>query len=207
MSSSPVESGQAETPRRRLNPALKQGLEIGPVLVFFGVVLSYGIMPATAVLMVLFTISVAIVYAVERRVQPLLLFGLGAVLVFGGLTLILRDDFFIKVRATVYFGVLAVFLAAGLAFGRYMLRYVFEVAFRLDDAGWRILTIRTIAFFVLLAVANAVMFTQFSTEVWSAYKVFGQYPLMVLFFVAQAPLVMKHQLPEEPDATAGQPRM
>jgi intracellular septation protein len=196
MSSSPAEA----PPRARLNPLVKQALEFGPVLVFFGVVLTYGIMPATAVLMVLFTITLGIVYAVERRVQPILIFAWAAVIVFGGLTLILQDEFFIKVRGTIYFGVLAAFLAIGLAMGRYFLRYVFEMAFKLDEAGWRILTLRTIGFFIFLAAANVVMFTQFSTETWSAYKVFGQYPLTVLFFIAQVPLITKHQLPDEAEA-------
>ncbi len=157
-------------------PALRHGLELGPVLAFFATYVLTDLMTATAVIMALITLAVAVSYAIERRVAPVLLFAWGVAIVFGGLTLLLQDPFFIKIRATVYFTALAGLLALGLAFRKLLLRYVFEMAFRLDEAGWRVLTLRTIGFFLFLAALNVVVFSNFSEETWVAYKAFGQYP-------------------------------
>ncbi len=183
--------------RRRMHPALRQTLEFGPVVVFFAVMLLTDVFIATGVLMGLMTLSAVVAYSIERRVSGLILFGLLAVWVFGTLTLVLRDETFIKIRPSIYFGTLAALLLFGLAIGRLFLRSVFEYAFKVDDGGWRALTWRIAGFFVFLAFANHMVWTNFSTEFWAGYKLIGVPLLTIAFMMAQTPLLMRHALPEE----------
>ena len=186
-------------PRRRMSALLRQGLEFGPVVVFFITLLLTNPFTATAVLMVLMSISAAIAYSIEGRVSALILFGLVTVLAFGGLTLILQDEAFIKIRPSIYFTTLASVLLIGLWFGRIFMKAVFEYAFKIDDAGWRKLTLRMGLFLLVLAVANYFVASTFSIETWGAYKLFAVPVLMMAFMMAQTPLLMKHGLPDEPE--------
>lgn len=193
----------AETPvpspeqRHRMKAPLRHVLEFGPVLIFFGTMLATDIFIATGVLMVLMTISAIVAYAIEGRVSGLILFGLVTVLAFGTLTLILRDEGFIKIRPSIYFSTLALLLLGGLAVGRLFLKSVFEYAFRIDVAGWRKLTLRIAGFFIVLAGLNYYVAHSFSLETWASYKVFAVPVLMIAFMMAQTPLLMRHELPKD----------
>lgn len=187
-------------PPRRMKPALRHTLEFGPVLVFFGVMQLTDIFTATGVLMVLMTLSALTAYIIERRVSGLILFGLVTVLAFGTLTLVLHDEGFIKIRPSIYFATLAAVLAVGMFIGRIFLKSLFEYAFQIDDDGWRKLSWRMAGFFFVLAVANYVVASNFSLDSWATYKVFGVPVLTVIFMMAQTPLLLKHQLPEDQTA-------
>ena len=182
---------------RRMKPLLRHALEFGPVLIFFGVMQLTDVFVATGVLMVLMTLSALTAYLIERRVSGLILFGLVTVLAFGTLTLVLHDEGFIKIRPSIYFATLASVLAFGLVIGRVFLKSLFEYAFQIDDLGWGKLTWRMAGFFYVLAIANYLVASTFSLYTWATYKVFGVPVLTVLFMMAQTPLLLKHQLPEE----------
>jgi intracellular septation protein len=180
-----------------MKPLLRHALEFGPVLIFFAVMQLTDVFVATAVLMVLMTLSALTAYAIERRVSGLILFGLVTVLAFGTLTLVLHDEGFIKIRPSIYFATLAAVIAFGLFIGRVFLKSLFEYAFQIDDDGWRRLSWRMAGFFVFLSGANYVVAQNFSLDTWATYKVFGVPLLTVLYMVAQTPLLLKHQLPED----------
>jgi intracellular septation protein len=74
---------------------------------------------------------------------------------------------------------------------------VFDSAFRLDDEGWRKLTLRWAIFFLALAVLNEIVWRAFSTDFWVSFKAFGFIPLTILFTLTQLPLIQRHSLPEE----------
>ena len=187
----------APAPHRRMKPVLRHTLEFGPVLVFFATMLASDIFIATGVLMALMTLSAIIAYAIEGRVSGLILFGLVTVLAFGTLTLVLRDEAFIKIRPSIYFSTLAILLLGGLAVGRLFLKSLFEYAFRIDLGGWRKLTLRMAGFFLVLAGLNLYVASSFSLETWASYKVFAVPVLMVIFMMAQTPLLMRHELPKD----------
>jgi intracellular septation protein len=199
MSETPASPAQ----RRRMKPLLRHGLEFGPVIIFFIVLQLTDVFLATGVLMGLMTAAAAIAWAIEGRVSGLILFGLVTVLAFGTLTLVLHDDEFIKIRPSIYFTTLAGVLLVGLAIGRLFLQSLFEYAFKIDDSGWRKLTWRMAGFFLVLAIANYAVSQNFSLETWASYKVFAVPVLMVVFMMAQTPLLMKHALPE--DAPGAEP--
>jgi intracellular septation protein len=172
-------------------------LELGPLLVFFIANWRAGIFWATGLFMVATAIALVISYSRYRKVPVMPLVSGVFVLGFGALTLFLQDDLFIKIKPTIVNLIFAAALATGLVFGRMFLKIVFGHVFRLDDEGWRILTIRWIGFFILLAILNELMWRNFSTDMWVNFKVFGIMPLTIVFSLAQLPLIQRHSLDEE----------
>ncbi len=182
---------------RAMNQWLKFGLEMGPLLVFFVANAKWGILTGTAVFVIVTAIALTTSYVLVRKVPFLPLVSGIFVLTFGGLTIFLEDDLFIKLKPTIVNVLFSGALIVGLLTGRNLLRVVFEAAFKLTEEGWRVLAWRWAFFFLLLAVINEVVWRNFPTDTWVSFKVFGIMPLTVLFSLAQLPLLMRHQAVEE----------
>lgn len=180
-----------------MNQWLKFGLEMGPLLVFFGANAKWGILTGTSVFVVATAVALVTSYVLVRKVPILPLVSGVFVLTFGGLTIWLEDDLFIKLKPTVVNGLFGVALIGGLLTGRNFLRLAFEAAFKLTEEGWRLLAWRWAFFFLLLAVINEVVWRTQTTDTWVSFKVFGLMPLTVLFSLSQLPLLMRHQQAEE----------
>jgi intracellular septation protein len=169
-------------------------LDLGPLIVFFGAFRFFGIFAATACFMAAVLLALGIGYARDRRISPMPLITAVLVLVFGALTLYLRNDVFIKMKPTALYTLFSLLLAGGLACNQLLIRHVFSQAFELTNAGWRALTWRWAAFFLALAVLNEVVWRNFPTSVWVSFKVWAIIPLIFLFAVAQTPLIFRHQI-------------
>jgi len=177
-----------------MNPQLRKlALDLGPLLIFFAAFKYLGIFMATAAFMVAVIVALGIGYAFEKKLSPMPIFTAVLVVIFGGLTLYLQNDLFIKMKPSVLYAFFGALLLGGLRFNRLFIKYVFGQAFELDDAGWRKLTIRWGIFFLALAALNELVWRLTSTETWVAFKVWGIIPLLFVFALAQTPLVMKHQ--------------
>jgi intracellular septation protein len=200
----PHETGP-EAPRR---PLLRLLIEVGPLVLFFLVNSRWksiapgseleSIYPATAVFMVAILISLGASWLTERRVPTMPLVTAFFVLVFGGLTLALQDELFIKLKPTIVNSLFAVILFAGLFAGRSLLKPLLDTAIDLTEEGWRVLTLRWAFFFVFLAVLNEVVWRGFSTDFWVSFKVFGVMPITLVFLITQAPLIQRHTRVAEP---------
>jgi intracellular septation protein len=173
-------------------------LDLGPLLVFFGSFQLLGIFVATALFMVAVLASLAAGYAIERRLLPMPLVTSVLVIVFGGLTIYLKNETFIKVKPTVLYTSFALVLIGGLAFNRLFIKFVLAEAFELTERGWRNLTWRWAIFFLFLAGLNEIVWRHYSTATWVWFKVAGVLPLTLLFAFAQVPFVMRHQVSNEP---------
>ncbi len=175
-------------------------LDLGPLIVFFAGFKYLGIFGATAAFMAAVLISLYAGLVLEKRLSPMPLFTALLVLIFGGLTLYLKNDIFIKMKPTVLYAFFGATLIGGLSFKRLFIKYVFAQAFELDETGWRQLTWRWGIFFLVLAVLNELVWRNASTAAWVSFKVWGIIPLIFLFALAQTPFVMKHHV--EPEKTA-----
>lgn len=181
-----------------MNPQIRRlALDLGPLLIFFASFKFFGIFGATAAFMAAVLAALAIGYALERRISPMPLFTAVLVVIFGGLTLYLKNDIFIKMKPTVLYGFFGAVLLGGLASGRLFIKYVFAQAFELNEAGWKKLTVRWGLFFLALAALNEAVWRSTTTDIWVSFKVWGIIPLIFLFALAQTRLVIKHQAPEK----------
>ena len=114
------------------------------------------------------------------------------VITFGGLTLYLQDETFIKVKPTIVNVLFAAILYGGLLFGKPLLQHLFGDEFRLTDEGWRKLTFRWASFFVLLAILNEIVWRNMSNDAWVAFKAFGILPLTLVFAISQIGLLKRY---------------
>jgi intracellular septation protein len=185
-----------------LPPALKFTLELGPLALFFLCYSKFGIFAATGVMMAGVLVTLGVSYWKLRRIPIMPLVTAALVLIFGGLTLYFKDSTFIKVKVTIINALFALALFFGLAFKKPMLQIMFDGALKLTDEGWRLLTWRWAWFFVALAVVNEIVWRTQPESYWALYKSFGALPLTVIFALAQAPLIMKHEAKDAPEPDA-----
>lgn len=205
-------SQKTERQRKEIQPLLKLVLELGPLLVFFFAnargemlqekfpfLLAVGepIFLATALFMGATIIALTVSWALTRTLPIMPLVSGIVVMVFGALTLWLHNDTFIKMKPTIVNTLFGFILLGGLVFGKALLGYVFDSAFKLDAEGWRKLTLRWGIFFLFLAIVNEVVWRGFSTDAWVSFKVWGVMPITIIFTLLQMPLIQKHTLAPE----------
>jgi intracellular septation protein len=183
-------------------PLVKLALELGPLIVFFIVNARADIFVGTAWFMGAMVLSLLLSWLLLRKVAVMPLVTGVVVLVFGGLTLFLQDATFIKIKPTVVNALFAVLLLGGLVFRQSLLRFVFGDVYKLKPEGWTILTLRWGLFFIFLAVLNEVVWRNFSTDFWVAFKVWATMPLTLVFAMLQLPVLTKYAPEPEPAAGA-----
>jgi len=203
-----------------MRPLLKLVIEAGPLVVFFLIngrkgfpefrhlwlaegaepLVGQALFEATGAFMIATIIALTIGWTVERKIPVMPLVSGIFVLVFGGLTLVLADELFIKLKPTLVNMLFAVILFGGLLTGRSLLKPLLGAAVQLTERGWRVLTLRWAIFFVVLAILNEIVWRNFSTDFWVSFKLFGIMPLTFLFATSQTPLFLREQIEEEPEA-------
>ncbi|WP_237152975.1 septation protein A [Oryzibacter oryziterrae] len=188
------EKGPGETTTPPENPVVKLILELGPLAVFFFANAKFGIYVATGAFMAAVAAALIASWVLTRRLAIMPLVTGVVVAVFGTLTIVLHDDTFIKLKPTIVNGLFGVILLGGLAFGKALLGYVFDSAFKLDETGWRKLTFRWGLFFLFLAVLNEVIWRTQTTDFWVAFKAWGMMPITLVFTVFQLPLITRHAI-------------
>lgn len=177
----------------QVNPFLKLGLELGPLIVFFIVNQRSDLFSATAIFMVAVMISLGLSRHFMKHWPVMPLVSAVVVLIFGGLTLWLHDETFIKIKPTIVNVLFGATLLIGLAFGKSLLAFALDMVIELTDLGWKKLTFRWGVFFFFLAALNEIIWRTQTTEFWVSFKVFGTMPITILFAVAQTPLILKHE--------------
>lgn len=189
------------TPLRKIHPALKFALELGPLVVFFIANGRAGIYVATGAFMVATFAALLVMWLIARKIAVMPLVSAVVVLVFGTLTLWLQDDHFIKMKPTIVNALFGGLLLGGLLFRKPLLPYVLGDVFELTPEGWHKLTIRWGVFFLVMAVLNEVVWRSVSTDTWVAFKTFGYLPLTLVFAMAQVPLMTAHAAQPAEDAS------
>lgn len=181
-------------PKRELTSNQRLILDLLPLGAFFIAYRTGGLMWATSILIGATLISLTIIYVLERRIAMAPLISGIVVAVFGGLTIALNDELFIKMKPTLINTLFALILLIGAyGFKRGLLKYILQVAFTLSEEGWRILSIRWGYFFLFLAVLNEIIWRNSTTDFWVSFKVFGMFTLTVMFAISQFRLVKQYE--------------
>lgn len=200
---------------KQINPMLKMGLEMGPIVLFFVGYLrlrdqsfmiggtSYdGFILVTAAFVPLIALSTFILWRLTGHLSKMQLATLVLVTVFGGLSVWLNDDRFFKMKPTMIYLLFGGVLALGLLRGQSYLKFVMEEVLPLQDEGWMLLTKRLTGFFLGLAVLNEVIWRTQSTDIWVYFKTFGLTAAVFLFFMTQAGLLTRYAIEQEGDDAA-----
>lgn len=171
--------------------------DLFPIILFFAAFKAFDIFVATGVVIVATAAQIAWVWHRHRKVDTMLWVSLALVVVFGGATLLLRDETFIKWKPTVLYWLFAVVLfASAHLFGRNLIRAMLEAQVTLPTPLWARLNLAWVLFFAAMGVLNLWVAFNFSTDTWVTFKLFGGMGLMVVFIVGQG-VVLSRYLPEE----------
>jgi intracellular septation protein len=185
--------GRALADPARLPQPMKFLFDIFPVLLFFVAFKLQGIYVATAVAIAATIAQIGWVWLRHRKVDGMLWVSLGVIVVFGGATLLLRDETFIKWKPTVLYWLFGTALAiASIGFKKNLIRAVMEKQMNLPEPAWNRLLVSWIAFFAVMGVLNLFVAYHFSTDTWVNFKLFGGMGLMLAFVVLQALMLGKH---------------
>lgn len=196
----------------KINPLLKTGLELGPIVAFFVAYLKLrdetfliggteyeGFILVTAGFIPLMLLSTGILWRLTGHISKMQIATLVLVVIFGGLSVWLNDDRFFKMKPTMIYVLFGGVLGIGLLRGQSYLRYVMEEMVPMTHEGWMILTRRLTAFFLGLAVLNEVIWRTQSTDTWVYFKTFGLTAAVFAFFMTQGSLLQKYATDEEHD--------
>ena len=201
---------------RTVSPWVKTTLELGPVLGFF---LAYvwlkdetytvggteygGFIAVTAVFIPVILLCMAVLWKLTGKLSPMQVLTAVLVVVFGGLTVWLNDERFLKVKPTIVNLLLGGILFAGLLRGKSLLSIVLSEAMPMDPEGWLILTRRMAWFFVASAAANELVWRTQTTEFWVTFETFFLPGSMFVFFISQAGLIQRHTIEDRRDSPDG----
>ncbi|HKL56108.1 MAG: inner membrane-spanning protein YciB [Roseovarius sp.] len=186
---------------RKINPMLKTGLELGPILAFFAAYLMLkdriftiagteydGFIVVTAGFIPVFLVAMGLLWRLTGHLSKMQVVTAVLIVVFGGLSVWFNDPRFFKMKPTIIYLMFAGVLGAGLLRGRSWLQYVMEGVMPLSHEGWMILTRRLALFFFGLAILNELVWRTMSEESWVYFKTFGLTAAIFLFFMAQGRL-------------------
>ena len=167
--------------------------DLFPVILFFVAFKLADIYVATGVAIGASVLQVAWLKLRGKRVDPMLWASLAIIGVFGGATLLLQDETFIKWKPTVLYWLFgAVLAASALVFRRNLIRSMLSEQMQLPDAVWSRLNLSWAGFFAFMGAANLYVAYNYSTDLWVNFKLFGGIGLMLLFVVAQSVFLAKY---------------
>lgn len=180
---------------KQISPVVKQVLELGPTLVFFGVYMwikddsfvfagtSYsGFIVAALIFVPILLVAMGVLWALTGTLSRMQVFTAFMVIFFGGLTAWFNDERFFKMKTSIVYGCFAAILGVGLLRGQSYLQWVMDAALPMRQQGWMILTRRLVGMFAALAVANEVIWRTQSTELWVKLETFA-FPIALFAFL------------------------
>ncbi len=192
-------TGTTEPDQPEVDPKqlLKLLIEAGPVVVFFIANAYAKIFWATGAFMIATVMALVASRTLFGRIPIMPMVSGACILFFGGLTLVLQEEFFIKIKPTIVNLMFATILFGGLLMGHSLIKYLLGEVYKLQDRGWQLLTFRWACFFVFLAVLNEFIWRTFSTDFWISFKLWGVMPITMVFAISQISLMQRYELSRE----------
>lgn len=175
---------------------MKLLFELLPVLLFFAAYKIHGIYVATAVMVITSLLQALYLWRRQRSIPTMHWVTLGLVVFFGGLTLLLQDPTFVKIKPTIVNWLFAAaFVIAPFIGGKSLPQRLMQANVEMPPEKWRSLNIAWILFFLLLGGLNVAVAFNFSEDAWVNFKLYGLMGLTLLFALAQGFYIARHMLP------------
>jgi len=197
---------------REINPWLKNGLELGPPILFFIAYLRLqdrtvtiggtdydGFILATALFVPILLASTAILWKLTGKISRIQVFTAILVVFFGALTVWFNDDRFFKMKTTIVYAFFATMLGIGLFRGQSYLKFLIGDRLPMADEGWMIMTKRLALAFVAMGITNEVVWRTQSDQFWVTFETFALPAFLFVVFMSQAPLIERFSLDQETD--------
>lgn len=181
---------------KKLNkPASKFLYDYLPIIVFFACYklakTPNPLITATIYMIITTFLALIICYVVTKKIPFVALVSGSILAVFGGLTILLEDELFIKIKPTIINLLFALILFYGFFTKKPFLSYILGEQIKMSTKAWLTLSLRWAIFFTFLATINEIVRHNFSTDFWVQFKIFGMLPISLLFILSQAPFVMR----------------
>lgn len=199
---------------KETKPWVKPVLELGPVLLFFAVFMLFrgeevnlfgrdysAFILATLIFVPVLALATLIQWRLSGKLSPMQVATLVLVVVFGGLSVWLNDPRFFKMKPTLIYLLFAIILGFSLIARKNWLQMVLSEALPMDAEGWRKLTLRMALVFLVLAVANEIVWRTMSETAWVYFKTFGLPLILFVFLIANSGLFRDHALDKDSDET------
>ena len=151
-----------------------------------------GIYFATLIAIVASLVQIGWVKLRGHKVETMMWVSLGIIVVFGGATLWLHDESFIKWKPTVLYWIFSGIIFGAAAFGRNVIKNLMTAQMELPDPAWSRLNASWGGFFAFMGVANLIVAFNFSTDAWVNFKLFGSLGLMLVFVIGQSMMLTKY---------------
>lgn len=203
---------------KKINPVLKQVLELGPTLVFFVIYMRIkdntytlggtdysGFIVAALVFIPILLASIVALWWLTGQLSRMQIFVALVVIFFGGLTAWFNDEAFFKMKTTIVYGTFASILGIGLLRGQSYLQWVMGEMMPLRPEGWMILTRRLTFAFAALAVANEIVWRTQTTELWVKLETFAFPIALFLFLMLQVGALSRHMIDPDKDDSGNAP--
>lgn len=169
-----------------------------PILLFFIAYKFGGIYVATGVAIAASFVQIGWVMARGKKVETMMWVSLAIIVVFGGATLLLHNETFIKWKPTVLYWLFAVILLGGSwLFNKNIIRSMMAKQVSLPEPVWNKLNLSWAGFFIVMGATNLYVAYNFSTDAWVNFKLFGSTAMMLVFVIAQSLILAKHMNNEE----------
>ncbi len=173
---------------------MKQLFEFFPLIIFFVVYYKSDkdLYLSIAAVIVATLISIVALYIKEKKVSTMMLVSAVILIVFGGLSIFLKNDIFFKMKPTIINALFAIILIGSTFFNKPVLKMLLNSSMKLTDQGWSLMNKMWSGFFIFLALLNEVVWRTQTTDIWVNFKVFGIMGITIVFTIIQIPLLKKH---------------
>jgi intracellular septation protein len=172
-----------------------------PIIVFFiafkipkNSIINHNLEPlifATICLVTVTFLSLIVSYILVKKISQIALFSGVILAIFGGLTAVFNDEFFIKIKPTIINLIFSAILFYGYVKKKAMLAILFEDKIVMSNEAWLILSRRWGFYFIFLAILNEIIWRNFTTEFWVDFKVFGMMTFTIIFTILQMPFMAR----------------
>ncbi|WP_341753674.1 MULTISPECIES: septation protein A [unclassified Candidatus Tisiphia] len=171
--------------------------EVAPLIAFFiGYFYGGSIQSATLYILITSIICVSLCYLIEGKVSKSSLISSGVLLVSASIVLISGNSMYIKIKPTILYVIFASTFFISAVRNKAFLKYMFNHFVQLEDKNWNILSYRSAAFLLFMAVLNEIIWRNFAESTWVIFKIFGAIPVTIIFFLLQLPFILKNRLPD-----------